>query len=169
MSNLIRLVYASRANFKAASSQGGVEPTVARILFQSRRNNPREELGGVLYYGNGYFFQCLEGEAEAVNLLLAKLQNDDRHTDVKTLSIEPVHERLFSAWSMKYVPVESSIKDLLQRYGKKEFNPFELSAPLIQDMLVLFGQLAHSESQPDQNYGGSGVTRAWAKLKNALT
>ena len=59
MSSLIRLIYVSRANFEPAKESGGIEPTVARILMQSRRNNPKEQIGGVLYFGDGYFFQCL--------------------------------------------------------------------------------------------------------------
>ena len=38
MSGLIRLVYASRANFKSSPALQGIEPTVARILMQSRKN-----------------------------------------------------------------------------------------------------------------------------------
>ena len=57
MSALIRLIYVSTARFKAAKSHEGIEPTVARILMSSRSKNPQHQIGGVLYYGDGYFFQ----------------------------------------------------------------------------------------------------------------
>lgn len=57
MSELIRLVYASRAAFKPAPVKQGVEPSVARILIQSRRNNSHENIGGVLYFGDVHFFR----------------------------------------------------------------------------------------------------------------
>ena len=61
MSKLVQLIYASRATFAPNLASGGIEKEVGRVLVQSRRNNPKKEIGGVLYYGDGCFFQCLEG------------------------------------------------------------------------------------------------------------
>ncbi len=44
MSEIIELVYASRASF-APVVGGGIEPKVAHILALSRRNNPRHNVG----------------------------------------------------------------------------------------------------------------------------
>ena len=41
MSDLQRMVYASRATFAPSLQGSGIELDVARILMQSRRNNPR--------------------------------------------------------------------------------------------------------------------------------
>ena len=67
--SLIRLAYASRASFRPSGNASGVEPEVGRILMTSLRNNPREGIVGGLYYGDGYFFQYLEGEGDAVRRL----------------------------------------------------------------------------------------------------
>ena len=49
MSDLQRMVYASRATFASSRQGSGIELEVARILMQSRRNNPRRGLAGALY------------------------------------------------------------------------------------------------------------------------
>ena len=51
MSNLVQLVYVSRALFPASNNPSAVEPEVAQILAVSRTNNKRNGLVGVLYYG----------------------------------------------------------------------------------------------------------------------
>lgn len=130
---LVRLNYASTATFEP-NLQGGVEVEVARILKQSRRNNRELAVGGVLHYGNGYFFQCLEGERGAVEGLYARIADDPRHTDVRTLTYGPVRERLFGDWSMKYLPIESDLRALLDRYGQ-EFNPYRFGEDFIAEFL----------------------------------
>ena len=62
MTDLIRIVYISRATFPITPDSDGIEPNVARILSTSRTNNRKNGLVGMLYYGDGCFFQCLEGE-----------------------------------------------------------------------------------------------------------
>ena len=172
MSDLIRLVYASRANFEAAADGSGIEPTVARILLQSRRNNPPRQIGGVLYYGNGCFFQCLEGRRDAVNALSQKIMRDERHGDFQILKVNPVETRLFADWSMKYIPLEASIKELLRRHGQKEFDPYRFDDRLLDDMVELFSSLPDPASAPDQNYTDAlAAARApgfWARLKQRL-
>lgn len=152
MSGMIRLVYASRAKFKPAASHEGIEPTVARILMHSRSNNPQHKIGGVLYYGDGYFFQCLEGDSDVVDGLMAKIMQDSRHTGVQILKVNPVEERIFKNWSMKYIPLEEKVAKLLSSHDMDRFNPYEFSAWLIDDMVELFAKVANPESQPDQDY-----------------
>ena len=152
MSSLIRLIYVSRANFEPANNAGGIEPTVARILMQSRRNNPKKQVGGVLYFGDGCFFQCLEGQSDAVNALIAKIMRDERHSDVQILKVLPITERIFKNWSMKYIPLESDVTALLKKHRMDSFNPYEFSDPLTDEFIELFMQSPNAESQPDQNY-----------------
>lgn len=166
MSGLIRLVYASRANFKSSPALQGIEPTVARILMQSRKNNPRQKIGGVLYYGNGYFFQCLEGESDAVNRLISKLRQDERHRDLEIVKLSQVRQRLFSNWSMKYIALESDVRDLLARFGVKQFDPYQFSDEVIDGMVALFSKIS-GNGQPDQNYiDQPKPVGIWQKIKS---
>lgn len=132
-SDLVRLNYASTATFEPNIS-GGIEVSVARILSASRRNNSRLEVGGVLHYGNGYFFQCLEGERGAVNQLYNRIGQDPRHRDVQLLSFDEVGQRMFPDWSMKYLPIEGEIRALLERRGMT-FNPYRFDRDLLETLL----------------------------------
>ncbi len=137
-SELVRLSYCSTATFASKEGSVGVEREVARILMESRRNNPPQELGGVLHYGNGYFFQVLEGERKKVNDRYEKIVNDERHRDVELLAVHPVETRLFPDWSMKYVAVEESIGKLLAKEGFKEFNPYEFDEKFCERLIRCF-------------------------------
>jgi hypothetical protein len=140
MSDLQRMVYASRATFAPSRQGSGIELEVARILMQSRRNNPRSGLVGALYYGNGCFFQCLEGEAAAIDELCARIAMDPRHRDMQVLGRHPIGARSFSVWAMKYVPNASAVQALMTRHGRKEFDPYSFDEALIAAMLDLLRQ-----------------------------
>ncbi|GAB2955910.1 BLUF domain-containing protein [Hymenobacter coalescens] len=86
------------------SSAVGVQ-TAAGLRFlleQSRTNNARLGITGLLLYGNDSFLQVLEGEEAAVHHIYAKIQVDQRHTRVFTLADGPIRARVFSNWSMGF-------------------------------------------------------------------
>ena len=131
----IRLVYASRANFPASTNNTTLNADVARILMQSRENNPANGLVGALYFGDGCFFQCLEGPADAVDGLYARLHRDPRHTDLKVLSRVPIERLTFSKWFMKFVPNASAVRDVLSKHGIYKFDPYAFNSAVIEDMI----------------------------------
>lgn len=132
-----QIIYISRSTFAPSTATNGIEPNVARILAKSRVNNRKNGLVGVLYFGDGCFFQCLEGEESAVDKLYQTLLQDDRHTDIKLLSKKSVEELSFSEWSMKYVPLEDQMNRLLVSNGYKSFNPYQFSTHMIEKILEL--------------------------------
>ena len=148
----IRLVYASRANFPAGTNNAILNADVARILMQSRKNNPANGLVGALYFGDGCFFQCLEGPAEAVDGLYTRLHRDPRHTDLKVLSRTGIERLTFSKWFMKFVPNASAVRDVLSKHGIYNFDPYTFSPAVIEDMISLLVQgadAAVSEPKPE--------------------
>lgn len=134
-SSLYRLTYVSTATFNQ-NPKGGIESEVARILLQSRRNNPKSGLGGVLHYGNGYFFQCLEGPERQVKAVYQKIGQDSRHKDAQILTQGPIDARLFIDWSMKYLALEEDLNRLLASWGQKEFNPYDMNEEMIDQLLL---------------------------------
>lgn len=141
MSNLIQIVYISRSTFAPTKITTGIEPNVARILAKSRVNNRKRGLVGVLYFGDGCFFQCLEGEKEIVESLYKTLEQDDRHTDLKLLSSKPIVQCSFSEWSMKYVPLEEPMNRLMSANGYAEFDPYRFNTDMIEKVLDLLFSL----------------------------
>ena len=134
---LIRMAYASEATFSPQPSEAGVEPNVARILMVSRRNNPRRGIVGGLYYGNNQFFQCLEGDEDAIRDVYYVIRKDTRHRNVKTLIMEPLSEVTFSNWTMKYVPMAEDVSRLLKSEGLDRFEPAKFSDRMCEKMIGL--------------------------------
>lgn len=164
MSNLIRLIYASKSTHPAEDNYGGIQVDVGRILMQARKHNPTQQIGGVLYFSNNYFFQCLEGGQDVVNELYNKIAEDPRHENVQSLSVKRVNERYFSNWSMKYVALEESVNNLLKQHGYKTFQPYDFNDEMIDKMLKLFVNAKDFSGASDQNYD----TAAIAKRKPGL-
>ena len=137
MTDLIRIVYISRATFPITPDSDGIEPNVARILSTSRTNNRKNGLVGMLYYGDGCFFQCLEGETAKVQALYRTLLKDPRHTDLKVLASEPIKRLSFPDWSMKYVPVDEHMLKLLEEHGFETFDPYRFDHHLVERVMQL--------------------------------
>lgn len=173
MDDLVRLVYASEATFDAANQ--GVELEVGRILTESRRNNTRAQVGGVLYYGNGYFFQCLEGQRDAVVETYQRICLDPRHKNPKILLKGFTKRRLFQDWSMKYLPTEKKLRDFLAQHSLTEFSPFDYDREMVGRLLIYFqqadesGELAeHSKESPATatTEATSAPKTGWRRLFN---
>lgn len=137
MKPLIQIIYISRSTFTPSGSTMGIEPNVARILAKSRINNRRNGLVGVLYFGDGCFFQCLEGDEGAVDALYARLQSDSRHKDLKLFSRKQISALSYADWSMKYVPIEKEMSRLLAKGGYKKFDPYQFDDAMIKDVMAL--------------------------------
>lgn len=148
---LIRLAYASDATFEAQPLEQGVEPHVARILMASRRNNGKVNIVGGLYYGDNRFFQYLEGDESAVRETYERIQQDSRHHNVRTLIEEPLKERTFTNWSMKYVPASGDVKAFLERNQLSEFNPQAFDSSQCEEMIGLIRR--SSQDQKLVNHG----------------
>lgn len=73
------------------------------LLDVSRRNNEAVGVSGMLVYHDGTFLQVLEGDADAVNALLERIDADPRHHRIKFLLRSELPERSFGEWSMGFV------------------------------------------------------------------
>ncbi len=155
MSNLIRMVYVSTTSNPVKPGDGSVQKDIGRILMQARKNNPKDEIGGVLYFRDNYFFQCLEGEQAAVNQLYNTIADDPRHKNVQSVSVKRIQQRQFANWSMKYVALEDNVTRLLKANGYAAFTPYKFDDDMIDKMLGLFTTALDQTSRPDQNYNAT--------------
>ncbi len=112
---LYRLTYASRSTFKPFLNEGGVDDNIAQILNTARESNKKAGLVGALYYGNGCFFQCLEGKKEQIDLLFEKLLKDSRHKDLKILSYQPIVSSGWSSGEMKCATIDNEVRSFLRQ------------------------------------------------------
>lgn len=159
--SLIRLSYASTSAGRGRGGGTAADAEIPRILQACRKNNPKLEIGGVLHYGDGYFFQVLEGPEAAVDHLYGIIGADSRHVDVRTLERVNVSMRRFPDWSMKYVPVEDDVTRVLTRHGLDRFDPYAFGPELIEAMITLLVGKPDPEQAPDQDYRRARGRGAW--------
>lgn len=73
---------------------------LAGILLSSRRNNPRHDITGALICRHDLYLQLIEGPEAAIDVLFARIMEDDRHNDVRVLLSTRVDQRMFAEWGM---------------------------------------------------------------------
>ena len=97
-----RIKYVSR--FDKPHSEADIEA----IGKQSSANNQELGLTGMLMASGGLFYQVLEGPAEAVDEIYARIAKDGRHTDLLLLSSEDNVERMYPDWSMEVINLDAA-------------------------------------------------------------
>jgi hypothetical protein len=145
---LSRLYYASTVTDDYSPME------IGNILEACRQNNPPVDVTGMLFLGNGFFFQCLEGPRANVNYIYHQIANDSRHKDVQILEFKEVGRRLFSEWSMKYVKSASVVDKILKETGVRTFNPYELDSYMLNMIAEAFSNYHEPENAPMEHQGG---------------
>ena len=103
MGQIHYLTYVSRMTLKA-----GVTPrTLSDIMTVAQRENSAHQITGFLCFGNGYFFQYIEGEKSAIEQLFGNIQRDRRNRDVTLKSKGVIEQRLFQDWQMLMVNINN--------------------------------------------------------------
>ena len=93
--HLYQLVYSSTRNSNCTDDE------IEKILASCEKNNPRQNITGVLLHSENNFIQYLEGDKDIIKLYdLIKI--DPRHSRIALLSYGPIRERLFPSWHMGY-------------------------------------------------------------------
>ena len=122
---------------KSTSSKVDLLEDLTNILKEARDFNHRYQVTGVLYFADGYFFQCLEGECLTLkSLLLERLSKDPRHHDIKLFETKEIEYPSFPDWSMKYISKRSQIQQFCQDMGFNDFNPFAFQQSHVDALLM---------------------------------
>ncbi|TQV83197.1 BLUF domain-containing protein [Denitrobaculum tricleocarpae] len=96
------------------------------ILEASRRGNRQRQITGLLLYGDGVFFQVLEGSEVDVKALYDKIGADDRHHSILHAAAREVPERSFADWAMGYTPLSGELQagvDSLMDVSRRQADP----------------------------------------------
>ena len=116
---LVRCLYASQAVTPLR------EPLIETILEQSRRNNPRRGVTGLLCYSGDVFIQVLEGGRDGVCDLFNTIVRDARHQGVRILLFEEIPARKFADWTMGQANIGKASQTILLKYSEKpQLDPF---------------------------------------------
>lgn len=106
---LARVVYISRAR------TGSRQADIASLLAQCDRNNPVDDLSGLLLADPTSYLQALEGPAEAVARRLTLIRTDRRHSHVAIIFEGLIAARQFGDWSMTYRDQSAMSPDAFSR------------------------------------------------------
>jgi len=116
--DLYQFIYISRITSIGLSGAS----TLNDIAEVSIAHNKAENISGILCYGNGYFFQYIEGSEQALTNLKNRILKDNRHKDIQTLAFSAITERRFTGWSLRSIILE---RWMLKDPKVKEFLPFK--------------------------------------------
>ncbi len=162
-SDLYQLIYISRITSTGLSGAS----TLNDIAETAIKNNTADDVTGILCYGNGYFFQCIEGSKQALTNLKNRILRDDRHKDMQTLEFSAIAKRRFTGWSLRSITLErwmlsdSKIKALMPfkpyEWGSNQWHQF---LDVLQDYYEeqkMSGDSSDNDSQPIK-YSALGLT-----------
>lgn len=94
------------------------QPQLLQLLAQSRADNERCNVTGMLLYKNGNFMQVLEGEESDVRGVHKKISTDMRHRGLLVLLQRHQQARDFAAWSMGFRDLSSVASLSLPGYNE---------------------------------------------------
>jgi hypothetical protein len=139
MQELSRLMYISSGAHKLSENELG------KILEQSRSNNEKKRITGVLCVGGGHFVQVLEGRECDLIRLYCKIIDDPRHHDCVIIGIAPISERMFDQWSMGFV--QKSSEDMaLRRFQLLDYRLHKYQGDVIMSALKAFLNMLKEEN-----------------------
>jgi hypothetical protein len=115
--SLLRILYTSKTHNRLS------DVDLTRLLHQSRENNQRIQIHGILCYNHFDFIQVLEGPETAVITLYKKILDDERHYDCKLINICLSNKYIFNNWAMGYIDIsQGDMRRLRQELPEKLSN-----------------------------------------------
>ena len=134
------LAYASTATFDFQDGD------LITLLMNSRANNKRLGITGILLYDDRHFVQVLEGEEQAVRERFARIDADPRHDGVTILLEETSSERQFPKWSMGYKALNDPLVQQIPGYNSFLVKSPEPASTPVQALLERFRRHPELES-----------------------
>jgi hypothetical protein len=139
------IVYISRAVHPLSDQD------LAHLLTQSRRDNMRHGITGILFYSHGNIAQLFEGEPGIADSLFERIARDGRHSHVQKLIDRPITSRSFSEWSMAFHPLEPvGFATLEGFFLPHHVPPLPESMTIADSMLVELVRLAVFGADPTE-------------------
>jgi len=127
---LVCCLYASRV------TKGTAAAALRGILEDSRKNNTKHGLTGVLIGAGDCFIQVLEGGRAQVCETYNAITQDKRHGNVTLLMFEEIAQRRFEGWTMGEVSLDNVNPALLLKYSATTaLDPFSMSGKAVMALL----------------------------------
>ncbi len=82
---------------------------LTQLVERARITNAALQVTGLLAYGEGHFFQVLEGPRDNIASAFARLTRDGRHHDIHVLQDEMISSRDFAGFPLAFRPLDSRV------------------------------------------------------------
>jgi hypothetical protein len=125
MSKLIELTYVSEP------AQGMSFLGLMRLLYHSYLRNLRLDITGALIFENNQFGQVIEGPEDVIESLWEKIQQDDRHKNIRLIERKSISSRSFQKWTMVFQGDKEIFQGLPEVSGAIEEVDFPVDHPLL--------------------------------------
>lgn len=165
MTQLVRLTYASTTTAKPAT----IRQDLLDIMQAAQLHNGNNSIGGVLYYGNDYFFQWLEGRKSQIDALYKKILKDQRHKGIVLLSYEQIESPRFQGWELKYVRQDQQVRQFFSQMQWERFNPYALKGLVIETFMEMLVQHPGMQPGEEEQVVWSHLSRKGNMLLNLLS
>ncbi len=120
--------------YVSESARAVAADAAQEIARESRTNNGRDGITGLLAFDGAAFTQYLEGPPAAIEGLLARLREDDRHRDMEVLHLGEHRDRRFPGWRLGYLRLdlqEFGIPSLRGKRGAAAMEAFSFILPAL--------------------------------------
>ena len=129
---------------------------IDEIVLPAGLKNRLLDITGCLWFSDTCFLQILEGPRDAVEDVYAAILNDDRHTEITTVSSSPITQRSFSRWGMRALQgsEDQKIEEIINEYApgfykKQPAQPISGDESLLEQIRAYLVQLAVVEPAPE--------------------
>jgi hypothetical protein len=128
---MVQLIYVSQLSPSCDTA------ALQHILYESRANNPKQGITGMLCYDPDFFLQWLEGPREAVNILYKNIVVDPRHENAQIICYSDITERVFEQWAMAYISTRDIDAQLImQNCPHGRFEPYTMGGHDVKDFMI---------------------------------
>lgn len=158
--DLHQFMYISRITSTGLSGAS----TLNDIAEVAIKNNKINAITGIICYGNGYFFQYVEGTEQALTNLKNVLLVDDRHKDLKILEFSAIDQRRFQKWSLRSIVIERWLFKEPKLKALMPFKPYNWSLTETKEFLNTFQDYYENKEKSGEvdmqpiKYNALGVT-----------
>ncbi len=138
------------------------EDELADLLEQTRANNERSTITGLLCYSDGHFVQVLEGPGLEVERLYALIERDPRHYQLQLLSrgAGPLHR--FPDWRMALAKAPEDCYWLTTCFEARLHQLLKPQVPIVESPLASLLNTFSKMCTPPRQSGGMLGAAHWA-------
>lgn len=121
--------------YLSSAANGLSDTSLTDILDTARAANGPAGVSGILAYGDGLFFQVLEGAPEAVEAAYQRIASDGRHRNLRVIQDATVEARDFTGCPMGFRRLDADALRLVAARARAAYVP-------VSEMVAVLGDPA---------------------------